>query len=451
MEQEFRASVAEACPQSRRSAQNLLHYLALRQHDLRDLQSKLAALGLSSLGRSESNALAGVESVIAILKALAGECCYTPPNPDSVDFKTGPAMLAEQAAQLLGPVPRGREVRVMVTMPSEAAHSYELIRDLVDAGMDVMRVNCAHDSEKEWDAMIRHLRQANEELGKRCRVLMDLAGPKLRTGPIRKGHHIVRWRVPKNATGAIAKPVRIVLASKRAEADALQTEDTVLPVPETLVRAAREGDVVHIRDSRNRKRKLTVTQKSDHACVCTTGQGAYIQSRAEWSLQRSGKKIATGHVGELPFVEEPIRLQRHDLLILTREESKPLARHGEIPHVSCTLPEVFSTAQAGQPIFFDDGKIEGRIREVTPDFLRVEIVHTGAGGAKLGSAKGYQSSRNRSGDRRDDRERPPRSGLCCSSCRHRGTLLCAAPRRCAGVVARTRGPRQKRYGHRAED
>jgi len=70
---------------------------------------------------------------------------------------------------------------------------------------------------------------------------------------------------------------------------------------------------------------------------------------------------------------------------LTREESE---RAGELPHISCTLPEVFSAAQVGQPIFFDDGKIEGRIGEVHPDHIVVEIAHTGPGGAKLGSAKG---------------------------------------------------------------
>src|ERR1700683_4390214 len=73
MEQEFGASIAEACPQSRRSVQNLLDYLALRKHDLRDMQSRLAALGLSSLGRSESSTLAGIEAVTAILESLAGE------------------------------------------------------------------------------------------------------------------------------------------------------------------------------------------------------------------------------------------------------------------------------------------------------------------------------------------------------------------------------------------
>jgi pyruvate kinase len=82
MEQEFGASIAEGCPQSKRSVQTLLHYLALRKHDLRDLQSRLAALGLSSLGRSESSTLAGLDAVIAILESLAGEQSADPlPSP----------------------------------------------------------------------------------------------------------------------------------------------------------------------------------------------------------------------------------------------------------------------------------------------------------------------------------------------------------------------------------
>jgi pyruvate kinase len=184
MEREFEGSIAAASPQSSRSVQNLLHYLALRKHDLRDLQSRLAAIGLSSLGRSESSALAGLEAVIAILESLTGQSQFDPPpHAACVDFKTGPAILAAHADHLLGPVPKGRTVRVMVTMPSEAAVSYERVKALVDAGMDVMRVNCAHDSEREWESMITHMRRANQESGKHCKVVMDLAGPKLRTVP----------------------------------------------------------------------------------------------------------------------------------------------------------------------------------------------------------------------------------------------------------------------------
>jgi pyruvate kinase len=134
MEKEFGDSIAEACPESRPSVRNLLHYLALRKHDLRDLQSRLAALGLSSLGRIESSVLAGIEAVIAILESVAGAQGFDPP-PDTgcIAFKTGPAILAEHAERLLGPVPKGRAVRIMVTMPSEAAQSYELVKGLVGA------------------------------------------------------------------------------------------------------------------------------------------------------------------------------------------------------------------------------------------------------------------------------------------------------------------------------
>ena len=76
-------------------------------------------------------------------------------------------------------------VRIMVTMPSEAASDYGLIRDLVRNGMDCMRINCAHDDEDAWAGMVENLRRAERELSKECRVLMDVPGPKLRTGPIR--------------------------------------------------------------------------------------------------------------------------------------------------------------------------------------------------------------------------------------------------------------------------
>jgi pyruvate kinase len=51
LEAQFADDVARSNPSYRRSAGNFLHYLALRQRDIRSLQDELAALGLSSLGR----------------------------------------------------------------------------------------------------------------------------------------------------------------------------------------------------------------------------------------------------------------------------------------------------------------------------------------------------------------------------------------------------------------
>jgi pyruvate kinase len=72
----------------------------------------------------------------------------------------------------------------MVTMPSEAAADPRVARDLVERGMDCARINCAHDGPHAWAAMVDNVRKAAAEAGRPCRILMDLAGPKLRTGPL---------------------------------------------------------------------------------------------------------------------------------------------------------------------------------------------------------------------------------------------------------------------------
>ena len=53
------------------SALNLSFYLALRQRDLRDLQSVLKPLGLSTMGRSEAGAIINLDAVIASLACIA--------------------------------------------------------------------------------------------------------------------------------------------------------------------------------------------------------------------------------------------------------------------------------------------------------------------------------------------------------------------------------------------
>jgi pyruvate kinase len=391
-EHEFAESIAEACAQSKESVRNLLHYLAFRQHDLRELQAKLASIGLSSLGRNESSTLAGLEAVISILGSLDSGASLPPSQ--STNFETGLAKLRENAEHLLGPCPKARAVRIMVTMPKESAHSYEFVRNLIAAGTDVVRINCAHDSEQEWRGMIENVRSANRELGKSCKVLMDLAGPKLRTGAIKHGYHVVRWRVSKNVRGSVIAPARIALVANHT---ATIPADAILPVPQTLVRAAEEGDLVCLKDSRKKKRQLTIIEKRGDVLIGTCSQGAYVLNGTPVKLVRNSEVIAKGKVYNLPFVEEPIRLNRKDWLVLTKTEGAQTTQPHEnrhirgahkIPSISCTLDEAFSSAKAGETIFFDDGKIEGVTREVHPDHILVEIVQTGLQGAKLGSAKG---------------------------------------------------------------
>jgi len=162
---------AEVHPEHRASAANLIHYVALRRHDIRKLQAQLASIGLSSLGRTESHVIGGLHAVIKVLNQLAGSEDAPVELPDGApEIGDGAALLEKNTDVLLGPAPSGRSVRIMVTMPSEAATDYDLVRDLVLHGMDCMRINCAHDGPEEWAGMVRNLRRAEQETGRACKI-----------------------------------------------------------------------------------------------------------------------------------------------------------------------------------------------------------------------------------------------------------------------------------------
>ncbi|MGZ3519159.1 MAG: pyruvate kinase [Vulcanimicrobiaceae bacterium] len=72
----------------------------------------------------------------------------------------------------------------MVTLPSEAATDYALVRGLVGAGMDCARINCAHDDHDAWVAMTEHVRRASDETSRSCKLYFDIAGPKVRTAQV---------------------------------------------------------------------------------------------------------------------------------------------------------------------------------------------------------------------------------------------------------------------------
>jgi pyruvate kinase len=162
-------------PSYLKSARNLAHYLALRHRDIRPLQQELAELGLSSLGRAEAHVMATLDAVLAAIHGIANRTWRDVPR--ALEFREGNKLLREHTEALLGPAPANRAVRIMVTMPSEAASVHQLVRELVARGMDCMRINCSYDGPEQWVAMAEYLRQARRDLGRECRIEMDLAGP----------------------------------------------------------------------------------------------------------------------------------------------------------------------------------------------------------------------------------------------------------------------------------
>ncbi len=202
---------------NRASVRNLLHYIALRETDLRPLQKSLVSHGMSSLGRCEPWVMGSVSAALRASEALLGRDPDTDREPSEsvLSLEEGRALLDRRTDALFGSKPAGRAVRIMVTMPDAAAEDPGFIAGCVRRGMDVLRINTAAGDADAWSAMVANLRAAESAEGRRCRVFADLAGPKIRVTRIER-----KDRVRDRVRLAIGDPIQIVFDSAVADREA---------------------------------------------------------------------------------------------------------------------------------------------------------------------------------------------------------------------------------------
>lgn len=177
-------------PTQRDSAANLIRYLALRSEDIRLTQNDLHNMGLSSLASSESHLLRQIQSI----RERLGHKYRTSEISDCT-LESSKKLIKQKSAALFGPKEGDYLPSIMVTFDSSFADNYALIKNLLLHGMNVARINCAHDDEATWARLISNLRKAMEKTGKPCRIYMDLAGPKIRTRIINKGRKKGRVKI----------------------------------------------------------------------------------------------------------------------------------------------------------------------------------------------------------------------------------------------------------------
>ncbi len=396
LEGDLRERVSLVHPSYRKSALNLIHYLALRRQDIRTLQEELAALGLSSLGRTEAHVMSTLNAVLVALHHLAGHKTEVQMPSDFPGFGEGKSLLAEHTEALLGPAPKDRDVRIMVTMSSEAADDYGLVRDLVAHGMNCMRINCAHDTPEIWSRMVNHLERARKELSLPCRLLMDIAGPKLRTGAIEPGPRVVVWHPKRDSFGRVTEPARIWLEPADSKCTVPVDTDAALPVSAVWLMEVRPGERIHLIDARGKRRILEVVGGGKTGRWARCSQTAYVTPGTVLFRDDVGSGATREtQVGDLPPRDQGILLHKGDELLLSREpivgKSASIDSGGPTiarAMISCTLPEVFSAVRVGDQIWFDDGKIGGIVRRVAPNVLLIEITQAKPNGDRLGADKG---------------------------------------------------------------
>ena len=401
------ARMGAICDLHREGARNLAHYIALRRNDIRDLQEKLTANGLSSLGRAEADVLGAVDAVLQVLRSLVGEQNFVEVSKNTGDGMSsrGWELLERNTNALLGSPPSNRNVRIMVTMPSEAASDFGLVRDLLLNGMDCMRVNCAHDGPTEWAAMISNLERARQETGRECRVHMDLGGPKLRTGPLQPGPAVLKYRPRRDGYGRVISPARIYLTPTRNPQRPSVLADAQVPVLGGWLTKLGPGDRITFKDARGASRSLRVTEKDGKNRWAQAESTAYLipgtRLKAVFtkSSPHAGKKLEAT-VGELPQKPQQLILRRGDTLIISRSSDPGRAavydQQGRMISpaiIGVAQPDFLDHVLVGEKIKLDDGKIGGVIRTIEKDKITFEIVLARTKGSVLRAEKGINLAR----------------------------------------------------------
>ena len=376
-------------PAYQKSAQNLVHYLALRHKDILPIQVQLSEKGLSSLGRSEKHVLQSINSVLAILARLINSDPKILEAPQPLDFKEGHLLLEQHTIDLFGAPAHGRKARIMVTLPSEAAQDPQLIYNLIEKGMDCARINCSHDDEKKWKSMIAHIRKAEKSLKKKCLILMDLPGEKIRTGPILIEPEVIKIKPLRDVYGRTLRAAQVQLVPRCG----FLPEDSrmALPIPENWLKKLKVGDYLSFSDARRASRKIIITKVESGGYLGECKETAYLSKNTVLKC----KKLKNFKITHFHPTENSITLFIGDQLALTSDSTGASAslhntRQKQIKpaSVGCTSNRIFPFLSIKDRVLFDDGKIEGRIVNTSKDSCKILITQAKAKGSRLRAEKG---------------------------------------------------------------
>ena len=147
-----------------------------------------------------------------------------------------------------------RRAKIVCTL-GPATSSPERIRGLVDAGMDVARLNFSHGTHADHEEVFRHVRDAAAATGRAVGILADLQGPKIRLGRFAEGP--VEWR-----TGEI-----VVITSE----DVAGTHDRVSCTYKRLPAEVKPGDRLLIDDGKVAVEVKSVIGRTDIECLVVEG------------------------------------------------------------------------------------------------------------------------------------------------------------------------------------
>ena len=212
-----------------------------------------------------------------------------------------------------------RRTKIVATI-GPASDDVDTITRMIDAGMDVARLNFSHGTPEEKARTAQRVRAAADRLERPVAILQDLPGPKLRIGPL-------------DEVAELKPGDRVTF---EAGADGAGDAERMSVAWPGLADALSPGDVLYLTDGTVRLRVETV-RRAEHAVETVVELGGTVSSRQGLNVP--------GELADLPSVgEEDLELLRFgeslgvDLVALSfvrrPEDVAEVRRHTRLPLIA---------------------------------------------------------------------------------------------------------------------
>ncbi len=224
-----------------------------------------------------------------------------------------------------------------------ATGSQELVRELIDAGMSVARLNMSHGTHADHENAYRWVRKAADESGHGVAILADLQGPKIRLETFADG------------PVELAKGASFTITTRDVAGDAQVCGTTYKGLPDDV----EEGDQILIDDGKIRLRVTAVGEQdvetevmvggtvSDHKGINLPGVAVSVPAMSEkdeadlrWALRMSVDFVALSFVRQASDVDRAHEIMDEEGLRL------PLVAKIEKPQAIDNLDEIVDAFDA---------------------------------------------------------------------------------------------------------
>jgi pyruvate kinase len=225
------------------------------------------------------------------------------------------------------------------------------------------------------------------------RVLMDLAGPKLRTGPVTDAPAILKLKPTRDAFGRVIAKARLGLRASGTSLP-LAGASVCIGADADWLAGLQVGDHITFSDARASRRRLAVIKRQSAGVILECAHTAYLTPETCLHLHRKGAAVHQSLVSDLPVRHGQLHLRRGDILnLVTRGLGRDAVaaakgRPAMNATIACTLPKALARVRKGERIWFDDGRLGGVVRSTRAKCVEVQITEARDCGEHLTGDKG---------------------------------------------------------------